>query len=83
MDPTEEAELDRLLKSHAAAKDWERETVEAVYAFVQRYLQQGKHGEAMAEMRLKTGWSRQRLTDIKAGRWSRNPDRNPPGSANQ
>lgn len=77
MEPEDEAELARLKAIHVGAVEFEAKTRRDLYAFIQRLLQQGKHG-TLTELIGKTGYSRQRLGDIKAGKWSRTAANNPP-----
>lgn len=76
MDPQDEAELARLLAAHKSAEKWEDETRMALFAFLQGKLLTGPR-RTLKELTEKTPYSRQRLGDIKAGRWSRTPSRNP------
>ncbi|MCM6777730.1 hypothetical protein NDR87_30025 [Nocardia sp. CDC159] len=80
MNPDDEAQLILLLRTHAGTVAMEEEARNAVYAFIQRKLKAAKRGtveKLVAELSEKTGYSRARLYDIRAGRWSRTSERNP------
>lgn len=76
MEPEDEAQLARLMREHKSAEDWEWETRKAIYVFLQRKLRTGQRGTLTALVG-STGYSRQRLGDIKAGKWSRTESKNP------
>lgn len=77
MEPTDEAELARLMAIHERAVEWEAEARRAIYAFLQLKLLAGRRGTRKELMRL-TGWSPAQMDNIKAGRWSRDSRKNPP-----
>ncbi len=80
MDPEDEAQLILLKRTHDGSAEMEQRDRDALYAFIQRKLNEAKRGTVehlIQELMTKTGYSRGRLFDIKRGRWSRTPERNP------
>lgn len=81
MEPKDEMELHALMRVHEDAEKNEHAARDALYAFVRGKLLAAKRGEVeslVQELMVKMKKSRGRIYDIRAGKWSRIPERNPP-----
>jgi hypothetical protein len=70
MDDETRAAVERAYREHKGAEAWERETRDKLYVLLQQALKTGERG-TQAELIRITEYSRERLRQIKDGKWYR------------